>query len=276
MLNGPDNKVDQVPYTIDTAGLSPGVRTHGTVVQANSVMVITIFDPEDGLALGAVETVEENHRIVPYPAFGRLALTLEWGELDNKTDGKKHKTKHPGGRMRSPVVRGCPYTTMEYTDLSPRLTVQRALAAPPVIDGKTGPEAPSLICGEGEGIFSEKAVTVERELRLQFDTSDMTWLVFVSRPTEFVCSNTPLPPPDPNASALPPGVLPVYPDGPPSALFDLRATSRMSPAGVVRIALVNNCTTGQSPQHCVGGLPRDQSEYEKVIRDHAETYPTGD
>lgn len=265
-LNGPDNKVDQIPYVVDTAGLSPGVRAHGSTVQANDRTVMTIFEPNDGMAMGAVEDLDKNQKIVPYPAFGRLALTLEW---------KTNKTHH-GGRMRSPIVRGCPYVTMEYTDLSPRVTVQRALAASPVIDGKTGSGAPNLVCGVGKGVFSDKPVTVEREIRLQFDTSDMTWLVFVSRPTEFVCSNSPMPAPDPNAPVLPPGVVPTFPGGAPSALFELKSTSPMSPAGVMRIALVNNCTTGQSPQHCVQGEPRDQTAYEKVIRENAEVYPSGE
>lgn len=253
--------------------MTPGVRTHGTTVLANSVTVMTIFEPNDGLALGAVENVNKDQVVVPYRAFGRLSLTLEWPEVADISGA--HHIAPDKGRMRSPIVRGCPYTTMEYTNLSPRITVQRALAAPIIVDGLTGPDAPQLICGIGKGTFSENSVTVHRELRLQFETSDMTWLVFVSRPTEFTCSNTPMPAPDPNAAPVPPGVIPTYPDGAPTALFDLRATSRMSPAGVVRVALVNNCTTGQSPQHCVNRQPRDQSAYEHVIRKYAEVYPSG-
>lgn len=125
---------------------------------------------------------------------------------------------------------------------------------------------------------------VQREIKLQFQDSDMTWLVFVSTPTPFVCSNTPLPPPDPNAPILPPGVLPKAPPGGfPSAFFELRATAPMLPAGVVRIALVNNCTTGQSPIFCPGGgggplghgPARNSLEYENLIRQHAEVYPSG-
>ncbi len=275
-LTGPNNRVFQIPYVIDTAGPATGVRTHGSFVQATNNMVITIFEPQDGVTLSAVETINTIHQVVPYPAFGRLALTLEWHRSANDSDVLDKRD-----RIRSPIVRGSPYTTMEYTNLTPKLVVQRSLASPIIIDND--PSGPQLKCGEGIGVFSDNAVTVHRELKLVFDTSDMTWLVFVSRPTTFTCSSTPLPPPDPNAPPLPPGVLPTYPNGvAPSAHFELRATEPMSPAGVIRISMVNNCTNGLSPQHCGGsggpygaGLPRDNSEFEDLIRSHSELYPSG-
>jgi endoglucanase Acf2 len=273
-LNGPDNKIDQIPYIVDTNGPTPGLRTHGTVVQANDRMVMTIFEASDGMALGAVEKVDALQTIVPFPAFGRLALTLNWNKIeDPAADGAETYA-----RMRTPIVRGCPYTTMEYTNLAPLIVVQRKLSAPLIVDNKVGLDALSIVCGEGKGNYSAgKPFMVNREIKLQFDTSDMTWLLFVSQPTEFVCTNTAMPLPDPNAPPLPPGVAPTYPDGiVPSAWFQLRATAPMQPAGVVRIALTNNCTTGQSPIHCDQvGKPRDQSDYEQLIREHAELYPSG-
>jgi hypothetical protein len=46
-----------------------------------------------------------------------------------------------------------------------------------------------LKCGTTPGEFSSVPVLVKRELRMVFDTADTTWLLFVSEPMEFVCSN---------------------------------------------------------------------------------------
>ena len=44
----------------------------------------------------------------------------------------------------------------------------------------------SDVCGSGYGNYGEPFRT-ESSLKLSFDTSDQTWLLFVSEPTEFVC-----------------------------------------------------------------------------------------
>jgi hypothetical protein len=276
-LNRATNKAFQVPYIVDTAGPITGIRYHGATMQANDRMVITTYEPQDGITLGAVEPLRPDHHVVPFPAFGRLALTLHWESLGNAPEYSEGTP-----RITTPIVRGSPYATMEYTAMTPRIVVQRTLSAAPVVDNNNSPSAPQLICGKGDGVFSETPVKVLRELKLHFDSSDMTWIIFVSRPTEFVCSETPLPPPDPNKPPLPPGVVPTGDQ--PLARFELKALHPMMPAGVVRVALVNNCTTGQSPIHCnratgLGpfgyGTKRDSSAYEQLIRDHAEMYPTG-
>lgn len=48
-----------------------------------------------------------------------------------------------------------------------------------------------LICAKKFNTFSTQPVLVEKELKVQFDTSDMTWMIFVSQPTLFVCSRLP-------------------------------------------------------------------------------------
>ena len=59
-------------------------------------------------------------------------------------------------------------------------------------------------CGSKLNHFGEP-VLVTKELKVNFDTSDMTWLIFVSQPTEFVCTNKAVD----NAAInnLPPGVV---------------------------------------------------------------------
>ena len=59
-------------------------------------------------------------------------------------------------------------------------------------------------CGSKLNHFAEPML-VMKELRVNFDTSDMTWLIFVSQPTEFICTNKAID----NAAVnnLPPGVV---------------------------------------------------------------------
>ena len=141
--------------------------------------------------------------------------------------------------MKSAIVRGNPYTGMEYKDATPRLIAQRPITFAPVIDNEEGN---TLECGQGDGVWSTTPKLVKSELRIHFDISDFTWLVFVSEPTEFSCSNKPEPVDE--DLGLPPGVV-----GPQKEMgkFELKATSPMK-VGMVRLALGNNCTTGQNAQ----------------------------
>lgn len=90
----------------------------------------------------------------------------------------------------------------------------------------------------------------------------MTWLIFVSEPTEFICTNTTV---IEQVNNLPPGVLPPKSDFK-TLGFDLKAIKPMR-KGVVRIALANNCTTGENAQFCDTIFKsRDQSEYTSLLR----------
>jgi hypothetical protein len=40
-----------------------------------------------------------------------------------------------------------------------------------------------------------------------------------------------------------------------------------------RVALMNNCTRGTSPSHCVRGQPSNRTEWGALLRKHAEVYP---
>lgn len=138
--------------------------------------------------------------------------------------------------MKSAIVRGTPYTSMEYKDATPRLVAQRPITSSPMIDND--PEN-TLICGQGVGNWSIEPKLVNSEIRLHFDISDFTWLIFVSEPTMFTCSNKP----EPIETAFyPPGVVPPYTE---KGKFELKAVSPMR-VGMMRVALGNNCTTGQN------------------------------
>lgn len=140
--------------------------------------------------------------------------------------------------MKSAIVRGNPYTSMEYKDATPRILAQRPITFNPIIDND--PEN-TLECGEGANVWSKQPKLVQSEIKIHFDISDFTWLIFVSEPTEFICSNKLEPQIENN---LAPGVIgPILEMG----KFELKATKPMR-VGMMRIALGNNCTTGQNAQ----------------------------
>ena len=86
--------------------------------------------------------------------------------------------------MKTAIVRGSPYTSMEYKDSTPKVVVQRTVSKMPVLDND---DENTLLCGDGENVFGDPKI-VQREVRIHIDTSDFTWLLFFSEPTEIVCS----------------------------------------------------------------------------------------
>jgi hypothetical protein len=188
------------------------------------------YDVANGLSLGAVETFDAQHHVHSQgiPAISKLAIELEWSNSQ-------------GQSMRAPIVRGSPYTSMIYFHSSPRIFANRRLKNRITIDGDLEGIGKLLTCGEEKGIYSATPIRVERELRVEFDTSDMTWLIFLSEPMEFICSNF-----DADLDmqrrgiVLPPGIVSDE-----TSYFDLKATKPVE-LGMVRIALANNCTSGQN------------------------------
>eukprot|EP01038_Epipyxis_sp_PR26KG_P009986 gene9986-13436_t len=257
-----ENKVFQVPYILDTAGYIPGIRTHPAHVQANDRTVMMTYELENGLSLGAVEPFLEQHTVRSQgtPAISKLAIELEWKSDQLKKTGR-------GPSMRTPIVRGSPYTSMIYLDATPRLYIERTTSDELIIDRGVGGK--KLVCGVGRDVFSAEPVLVNQEIKVQFDTSDMTWLIFLSEPALFVCSTRKA---SQSTENLPPGVV-IPHDSSKAEYFELRAVNPMK-IGMVRVAMSNNCTTGQNPQYCNYHQPRDNSEYEALLRNHWDVYPT--
>lgn len=170
-----------------------------------------------------------------------------------------------GPFMKTAIVRGSPYTSMEYKDSTPKVTVQRTITKMPVIDND---DENTLICGSGDGVFGEPKI-VQKEVRISFDVSDFTWLIFFSEPTEIVCSSKPEPPAIFYGLGVPP------PENLPHGKFELMATKAMK-IGMVRVALANNCTTGGNPEYCTKlGTKRDNTDFMELLRVHSDVYPTG-
>lgn len=135
-----------------------------------------------------------------------------------------------------------------------------------IIDG----EALPLSAGCANGT----TVHVKREAEIIFAggavSSDDTWLVFVSEPADFLCSSWfAMERADPPT----PGAVGAWQSMP---RFRLEAVEAME-RGVVRAAVVNDCTSGRSRQACeVWGVAEDRKEYAELLRAHAEVYPTGE
>lgn len=192
------------------------------------------YEHDDGVTLGAVEDFVAQHEVAADKnlAIARLSVVLVW-----KTDD--YSPAAAGSMIYSPIVRGAPYTSIVYEQATPRLYAQRGLSSAPIFDGKG-----QAVCGTADSIFGAP-FTVQRELILKFDVSDFTWILFVSEPTEFVCSSAPntVPqrPSDGNAVVAPreAGWEKLYPH------FELHGTKPLK-KGMLRLALANNCTSGQN------------------------------
>lgn len=136
----------------------------------------------------------------------------------------------------SVIVRGSPYITMQYFGLSPLISLQQELLPGSVyVDGVL---ASSTIC-DGSSFLA-------KTFQFAVIESDTTWKIWFPRSLEMTCS-------------------PIK--------FSLQSREEIS--GYIRVALVNNCTTGHSKQHCpLNSLEAyNMSEYAKLLDDHVAAIP---
>jgi endo-1,3(4)-beta-glucanase len=248
----------QTPYIVDTKGPRQGLRTTGVWVQSTDMNVQNIHDATCGLIMGAKEDLltpkihvpeiptapgdasATNEHSMKAP-FSPLAIELEWRAKHSPTGYSE------GSFLRSPVVRGSPFSTMEYVRTTPLIysekNVAPSLYSKPKLDGTE--IALQKLCS--------KPFMIQRDLEVLIDGSDHTWLIFVSAPTEFTCE----------------GALDDVTDTP----FVIQATRPME-RGVVRIALASYCTLGTNPQYCQGQAKGINHEYSSLLRANAQLYPT--
>ncbi len=186
--------------------------------------------------------------------------------------------------MRSSIIRGMPYGTMQYAPgVIPAVSSEIMLASAPMVDS----EFP-LTCGTLDS-NSTKFITdsargnrllVNKDVELHFSESDFTWLVFFSYPVYVECFINPQKmTSDAESVSHPPGEV-VEKEGPVNQnAFILRVasdgdeTTKPKPL-IVRIALGNNCTTGANVQYCKQNEKRDQHPYMELLREHADIYPS--
>ena len=261
---GEANRVHTIPYIVDVVGPVVGIRLHypnvlsyGTVVQSN-------FIPYHGLTLGTSDDgFTRRYRVDEDTLPSKLGIALRWGE-------EKHY-------MRSRILRGIPYGTMEYDQGVLPTIASEIVSKLPIIDGLTQLECGTLDPLSKDGVSTNAAsVLVEEDVELHFPESDLTWLVFFSRPIHVQCYM------NPNkltrAISVPPGGDGGGASNDNPNAFQLRVDPTSLDIDeeplIVRIAVGNNCTSGTNVNFCNQNQARDQSTFMSVLREHAEVYPT--
>jgi len=242
-----------VPYMIDVVGAIPGIRVQQPHVFGMSTVVQITSVVQHGLTLGggpplnnpAISPISKRfsvHEMTP------LGLTLEWGKKDTST------------HMSSTIVRGMPYVTMHYdevtsdSELLPTIMSSVDIHSMPTIDGTE----------EIVDCSKEEPAEVQFELELSFTESDFTWLVFFSRPVLVKCQ-THAPEPGLGQHGFTLQIVGLASD---------QEEAEDANNLTVRMALKNDCTRGSNPTYCgKGRAHRDQTEYGLALREHAVVYP---
>ena len=285
-------------------GSITGIRLHWPTVKASDRNMQMVANAVNGLTLGATN-LQRMYSLVTDKddELSPLGLSLQWtdqGEdgddmkdrsIPNETDAPNTHTlledttmEAAGGFVRSGktttstkeakttaansmtthLVRGMPYATMEYTGhVIPSLTAGNELTLGNIDQTST------LKCGSMRlDPTTKKPVefghiasqTVQSEILLHFKESDFTWMVLFSRPVKITCNEAPK-----NDG---PGIIP-------ETMFQLFVEESEEPL-TVRVALVNECTTGKSDvkDHCdKSHQMKDVKGYADLLRKHAGWYP---
>ena len=251
---------------------------HWPVTQASSNNIQMVYDYKNGLSLGSItnpDLAEQSYSVVTADDNGNdslspLGVTLEWNSTST-TDS-----------MRTHIVRGMPYATMEYFGKSIRPTIYsyNGPATSVLIDGNSNEGmAQELECGfmkstvddtatsssglDNSGAASAKisSMLVQQKIKMHFINSDSTWVVFFSHPVRVRCE----------VSSEEDEKL---------RQFQLQVVDSLEDNDnplVVRLALLDACTTGQSDmaQHCDDKkTAAELQSYERTLTKFAPVIPT--
>jgi endo-1,3(4)-beta-glucanase len=145
-----------------------------------------------------------------------------------------------------------PYATMTYQGrgLYPSLYSYSGLASDVAIDDNGTSSLKCSTADDGKG----NTVPVQKHMKMHFINSDFTWIVFFSKPASVRCHMS---------------------DG--DEFTRDFTLSVLEDDITVRVALLNQCTTGKSniQQHCSEKAQfDDQQRYEQLLMDHAHILPT--
>jgi hypothetical protein len=168
-----------------------------------------------------------------------------------------------GLSMKSSIVRGMPYATMQYIDwpsqengggsLLPTIGSEIKLSQPVIADGNA-----EIHCTAADPI----AVRVDREVELVFGASDFTWLVFTSEPVMMHC------------------ILDEASGGMRLQVVDFASPrDEDSNSLVLRVALLTPCTSGRDPANCKqeqmhpNALHVGEGNYHDILRAGADSFP---
>lgn len=299
-----------------------GIQLFMPVVKASDNNMQMVFDKNNGMSLGAVvdsgggSISTNNISKKESEASGSPSLTSYIVDPDESISPLGVSIKWNHVNMKSHIVRGMPYGTIRFgRDTHKKHVLPTILSGNRVIsimidsndtdatglqnkeeeEGSSSNNKKMMMCGSFTGKPVEQdqnnqkaaisssgeaeVYSVTRELILHMDTSDFTWIVFFSKPVKVQCYSSFFPmvstPDDtPEGSSFRLNVLEV----------DDVSNNIEEDELVVRMALLNECTTGKSviKEHCdilsTLGYPtvssKDRSkEYMKVLREGAMLYP---
>lgn len=237
------HRVYAMPYVLDVVGPIPGLRAHTNHIDASTTVVQLSFVDSYGITLGAAPNGRVNSN--PTRALSKkysvvsatsLAVSLQWEALP----------------MSASIAKGMPYATMHYPKplksgaLLPTVASELKLATAPIADGNM-----MIRC-------DSKVTRVESELKLNFEESDFTWLIFFSEPVMLQCIEQPT---DLDGAAVVFQIVELVEDDAVELL-------------TIRAALLSNCTSGRNHIYCLNKeSPSQTAKYESLLREHANFYP---
>uniref|UniRef100_A0A7S4AT85 glucan endo-1,3-beta-D-glucosidase n=1 Tax=Pseudo-nitzschia australis TaxID=44445 RepID=A0A7S4AT85_9STRA len=291
--SAPDDstRVYTVPYIVDTASPFPGMeglRVHWPVVKGSDTNVQMVNDFTNSLCLGAVgfgttsssedgeNQIDGSYRVTDGP-LSHLGVGLEWGAENNS-----NSSSSSGNIMSTNIIRGMPYATMKY-DTSfktvPMIYSYHGMASDVQFD-RTTPfkpiksKSPKLVCGIEGTSKKGNVVTVQSHLHLHMVNSDFTWMVFFNKPVGVSCeTNQEL---DPNLHDFKMAILDSDNSENNTTDADGDDAGTEKTDLIVRVAILNQCTTGHStmPEHCMEqNALEDPEEYEFLLKQSAHLIP---
>jgi hypothetical protein len=263
---GEENRVFCIPYIIDTVGTVVGIRLHYPNVVSYGTVVQSVFVSWHGLTLGtADEGFTRRYQVDEDTLPSKLGIGIRW------------ETNVSKNFIRSRILRGMPFGTMEYSPGVQSVIASEVVSKLPLIDGSKELHCGTLDPHSNRALQSADSIIAKRDIELYFPESDFTWLVFFSKPVHVRCFI------NPNKVAgtvsMPPGSI-LAKDN--RNAFQLTLDPHSHSAGIdgtdqpliVRVALANNCTSGTNVNFCSENRARDQSDFMSILREHADVYPT--
>jgi endo-1,3(4)-beta-glucanase len=222
------------PYLVDPVGPIPGLQIHPIDVVTNDMVMQLTYNGDFGLTLGAAKRINyiqghgvNNGNTNRYKVLEttELGITLEWEAT----------------KMRSNLVRGMSYVTMEYDKEE---DFKRSFLLPTI--ASKFPLENLVVDGKLTSFRSSQKIAVEKEIEFYFPATQFSWIAFFSEPVSIQISTE-------NGGTL----IQVVEDNKVSC-------SHRSDTFVVRTALVNQNRGPEEP---------DKQEYTSLLRENADLYP---
>lgn len=158
------------PYLVDTVGPIPGLQIHPSDIVSNDMVMQLVYNGDFGLTLGAAKRIDYIHGHGVNNGSTNRYKVLETTELGITLEWEATK-------MRSNLVRGMSYITMEYDK---EKDYSRSFLLP-TISSKF--QVDNLIVdGKETTIHSSQKIEVQKEIEMYFPATQFSWIAFFSEP----------------------------------------------------------------------------------------------